>query len=93
MKSKANFCDYLRELLIPDLRASGSNATADDFQTALDFLQPEGPRRDWAIVAIHKGQNFSLYGPLESYEHARQQLPSVEAQLPQGSRAVIRALN
>ncbi len=36
--TRAEFCDYLRNTLIPDLRESGSEATADDFETALGFI-------------------------------------------------------
>jgi len=33
------FLDYLTGTLIPDLRESGSDATADDFQTAADIIR------------------------------------------------------
>lgn len=33
-----SFCSYLRETLIPDLRESGSEATADDFETCLSIM-------------------------------------------------------
>ena len=36
--TRTEFCDYLRNTLIPDLRESGSDATADDFETALGFI-------------------------------------------------------
>jgi hypothetical protein len=32
------FTDYLTETLIPDLRESGRDATADDFETCLRFM-------------------------------------------------------
>lgn len=31
-------CEFLEEILIPDLRKSGSDATADDFQRCVDML-------------------------------------------------------
>ena len=34
-----NHIEYLTEILIPDLRASGSEATADDFQTCIDMIR------------------------------------------------------
>jgi hypothetical protein len=36
--TRQEFCNYLRTTLIPDLRESGSEATADDFETALKFI-------------------------------------------------------
>ena len=46
---KAQFVDYLVNTLIPDLRASGSDATADDFQTAVDLLQQQ-PQIEFVIA-------------------------------------------
>jgi hypothetical protein len=37
-QSKAAFARYLRGTLIPDLRESGRDATADDFETCLRFM-------------------------------------------------------
>lgn len=37
-KDQADFVDYLRDTLIPDLKESGSEATAQDFQVALDMI-------------------------------------------------------
>jgi hypothetical protein len=37
--TKERFTEYLRETLIPDLEESGSEATAEDFRTALGFLE------------------------------------------------------
>lgn len=34
-----DFCDYLETTLIPDLKASGHAATADDFETAVAFMR------------------------------------------------------
>ena len=34
-----NHIEYLTETLIPDLRASGMEATADDFQTCVDMIR------------------------------------------------------
>lgn len=39
--TRESFCDYLRSTLIPDLRESGSTCTADDFETALKFMEME----------------------------------------------------
>lgn len=36
--SRSEFIAYLEETLIPDLRASGSEATADDFEAAGRFI-------------------------------------------------------
>lgn len=38
MQSKAEFVDYLRKTLIPDLRESGREETAADFETAANLL-------------------------------------------------------
>lgn len=35
---RESFVEYLRETLIPDLRESGFDATADDFETACRFI-------------------------------------------------------
>ena len=37
MKRK-EFVNYLRKTLIPDLRESGRDATADDFEAACEFI-------------------------------------------------------
>lgn len=37
--SKEEFCRYLRETLIPDLKESGREYTAEDFETALNFME------------------------------------------------------
>lgn len=37
--TREEFIAYLRETLIPDLRESGRDATADDFQTAIEFME------------------------------------------------------
>ena len=37
--TKRDFIDYLRNTLIPDLRESGRDATADDFETAIKFME------------------------------------------------------
>ncbi len=42
-QTKAEFIAYLRNTLIPDLRASGSDFTADDFETCLKYMEQEGP--------------------------------------------------
>lgn len=34
-----NHIEYLTETLIPDLRASGMDATAEDFQTCADMIR------------------------------------------------------
>lgn len=36
--TKLNFIEYLQETLIPDLRESGKDATADDFETCIKFM-------------------------------------------------------
>lgn len=42
--SRNTFCTYLQHTLIPDLRDSGRDATADDFETAVQFiLDPTRP--------------------------------------------------
>lgn len=38
VESKESFVNYLRETLIPDLRESGMNATADDFETCITYM-------------------------------------------------------
>jgi hypothetical protein len=38
MQSKEVFIGYLKDILIPDLRESGSNATADDFEEAIYWM-------------------------------------------------------
>lgn len=38
---RSNFVSYLQRTLIPDLRESGRDATADDFQTCVDYLTAE----------------------------------------------------
>lgn len=46
--SKEEFCKYLREVLIPDLKDSGSDFTADDLETALKFIDgADHVVRDW----------------------------------------------
>lgn len=37
--SKEEFCRYLRVSLIPDLKESGREYTADDFETAVKFME------------------------------------------------------
>lgn len=37
--TREEFIDYLRETLIPDLRESGRDCTADDFETAIEFME------------------------------------------------------
>ena len=36
--NRLQFCAYLRNTLIPDLRAAEMDATAEDFETALQFI-------------------------------------------------------
>lgn len=36
---KQEFIAYLKDTLIPDLRESGSDATADDFETCIRFME------------------------------------------------------
>ena len=36
--TKARFVKYLQETLIPDLKAAGFEATAEDFETAVEFI-------------------------------------------------------
>jgi hypothetical protein len=38
-RNKEEFVSYLESTLIPDLRESGRDATADDFQTAVYFIR------------------------------------------------------
>lgn len=38
-KTKQEFIDYLEDTLIPDLRGSGSDATADDFEEAIMWMK------------------------------------------------------
>lgn len=38
--SKFEFIEFLEHTLIPDLRESGMDATADDFKTAVDYMSP-----------------------------------------------------
>ncbi len=46
--SKEDFCRFIRETLIPDLRDSGRDYTADDFETALKFINgADRVVRDW----------------------------------------------
>ena len=46
--SKEEFCLFIRETLIPDLIDSGSEFTADDFKTALKFIEgADRVVRDW----------------------------------------------
>lgn len=43
-QTKAEFIAFLRDRLIPDLRESGRDSTADDFETAIGFmLEADGP--------------------------------------------------
>ena len=37
--SKEEFCRYLRDILIPDLKESGREYTAEDFETAIKFME------------------------------------------------------
>jgi len=41
-ETKEEFVDYLQNTLIPDLRASGRDGTAEDFEEALEWLQGGG---------------------------------------------------
>jgi hypothetical protein len=36
---KESFIQYLKETLIPDLRDMGMEYTADDFETAIDYME------------------------------------------------------
>ena len=46
--SKEEFISYLKEQLIPDLKESGYEFTADDFATALKFIEgADRVVRDW----------------------------------------------
>ena len=38
-ENKAEFIDFLEATLIPDLEASGMDATAEDFRTAVYFMR------------------------------------------------------
>tara|TARA_R110002110_G_scaffold127916_2_gene307250 strand:+ start:4880 stop:5095 length:216 start_codon:yes stop_codon:yes gene_type:complete len=38
-ENKAEFIDFLEATLIPDLEASGMDATAEDFKTAVYFMR------------------------------------------------------
>ena len=40
--TRDTFVDYLKGTLIPDLRESGSDATADDFMVAVAFIEDLG---------------------------------------------------
>jgi len=40
--TREEFVDYLEGSLIPDLRESGRNATADDFEVAVAFIEDIG---------------------------------------------------
>ena len=40
-KTKAELINFLSNTLIPDLRASGTDATADDFEDAVEFMQKD----------------------------------------------------
>ncbi len=37
--TRSSFVEYLRDTLIPDLRESGSDATADDFERCVSFME------------------------------------------------------
>jgi hypothetical protein len=37
--SKQDFVEYLTDTLIPDLKESGMDATAEDFETAVHFMK------------------------------------------------------
>ena len=47
----AHFLNYLYETLIPDLRESGKEATADDFEDAAEFITLMGME-----IALLKGE-------------------------------------
>lgn len=47
-----DFVDYLTDTLIPDLKESGRDATAEDFETAVEIIKQLSGRRsskddDW----------------------------------------------
>ena len=39
-----DFCDYLTDTLIPDLREAGRNSTADDFEQSVKYM-----REGWGL--------------------------------------------
>lgn len=47
MRTKADFVAYLQETLIPDLRESGKDATADDFETLILFINGARGMTPW----------------------------------------------
>ncbi len=54
-QSKAEFIAYLQETLIPDLRESGRDATAADFEAAVLFMTGSNVVRIENDTATHVG--------------------------------------
>ena len=47
-----DFVEYLKERLIPDLRESGSEYTAQDFEDACEFIEQLLDQRNGALKAL-----------------------------------------
>ena len=56
MQTREEFIAYLEEQLIPDLRESGRDETADDFATCVDLLAP----MRYAIVRQRAGMTDQI---------------------------------
>ena len=48
-QTQDEFIAYLQRTLIPDLRESGKDATAEDFDTIIDFLQGATESNGWDV--------------------------------------------
>lgn len=48
-KTTREFLNYLRGVLVPDLRTSGRDATAEDFEDAAEFIERAEQRRAQAV--------------------------------------------
>jgi hypothetical protein len=63
--NKTDFIAYLQETLIPDLRESGRDFTADDFETAIRFMQEGTKDLKVAVDVSDKQMAYLLCSGME----------------------------
>ena len=57
--TRLQFVAYLRNTLIPDFRAADMDATAEDFETALQFISEDAELMHDARSALRSAVNYA----------------------------------
>jgi hypothetical protein len=85
---KAQFIDYLRSTLIPDLEASGMEATAEDFKTCVRFMDSTTAPAKLPEITLPRPALESILRELECVEEQADEINSALKALRESSSLV-----